>query len=120
LEVYIVGAWETGIFDDDLALDIKDIFEEALKENGDIQSATEHILNEYEDVIEDEDDGPIVYLALGVLQLEHGSIQPEIKEQVIDIIEHGRGLERWEEAGKEALENRKNVLEELKKRILNS
>jgi hypothetical protein len=114
-----MGTWNAGFFDDDLALDIKDEFERSFKGDGDIQSVTEHIFSEYEDVINDEDEGPIVYLSLAALQLEYGYLQSNIKEQALNIINQGKGLERWEEAGKKALADREKVLQELKKQLLN-
>lgn len=114
-----MGTWGYGIFDDDTASDIRGDFEEYIEEGLSIGEATENILQEYEDIIEeDEDDSTTVYLALASLQMEHGELQTDIKKIALEIIESGKGLEIWEESGEEELEERKNVLNELKRKLL--
>lgn len=110
-----MGAWGSGIFDDDTALDIRDNFEEYIENGLSIIEATERILEEYRDEIED--DGPIIYLTLASLQMDKGELQKNIKEAALDIIENGKGLEVWEESGEDELENRKNVLNQLKLKL---
>lgn len=113
-----MGVWGTGIFDDDLAMDIQGEFEEALDEGLSVKEATQRILEDFEDVLEDEDEGPIVYLVLAVLQLEQDELQPEIRQKALKIIEFGQGLARWEEAGEEEMAERKQVLEDLKAKLI--
>lgn len=114
-----MGAWGYGIFDDDNASDIRGDFEEYIEEGLSITEATEKILEEYQEIIEeDEDDGPTVYLALASLQMEHRELQADIKEVALEIIESGKGLEIWEESGEDELDKRKKVLNELKIQLL--
>ncbi|MDF2822200.1 MAG: hypothetical protein K0R15_2648 [Clostridiales bacterium] len=113
-----MGTWNTGIFDDDLAMDIKAEFEEAIEEGLSAKEATAMILEAYEDELEDEDEGPIIYLALAVLQMEKGIIEKSIKNKALYIIESGQGLDRWKEAGKDGYEKRLMVLNELKDKII--
>ncbi|MDP4147032.1 MAG: DUF4259 domain-containing protein [Bacillota bacterium] len=114
-----MGTWGYGIFDDDTALDIKGDFEEYVEEGLSITDATERILEEYKEIIEnDEDDGPTVYLALASLQMKHGELHTDIKGVALEIIEKGKGLEIWEESGEDELEERKKVLNELKTKLL--
>lgn len=113
-----MGAWGYGIFDDDTSSDIRDDFEEYIEDGLSVNEATERILEEYEEVIEDEDDISTVYLALASLQMEHGELEEEIKSKALDIIDSGKGLEIWKESGESELEERKKVLNELKTKIL--
>lgn len=114
-----MGAWGYGIFDDDNASDIRDDFEEYIEEGLSITEATQKILEEYQEIIEeDEDDGPTVYLALASLQMEHRELQADIKAVALEIIEGGKGLEIWEESGEDELDKRKKVLNELKIELL--
>lgn len=115
----IVGTWGNGIFDDEVALAIKDEFENDLKAGLSINIATARILQAYSDMLDDEDEGPIVYLSLAVLQIEHESLHQEIKVKALEIIETGQGLTRWEEAGGKALANRKQTLANLKFKLSN-
>jgi Domain of unknown function (DUF4259) len=109
-----MGTWGTGIFDDDLASDIQNEFEKALDESLTVKEATQRIIEFYQDEMEDEDEGPIIYLALAALQLEQEELQAEVRKKALEIIESGEGLVRWEEAKEEELVERKQVLEDLK------
>lgn len=113
-----MGVWDTGIFDDDMAMDIKAEFDDAIAEGMTVKEATKQILQSFEDVLEDEDESPIVYLALAALQLEKGTIQKNIKKKALQVIESGQGLERWKEAGDELLVQRKEILDELKSSLV--
>jgi len=79
-----------------------------------VKHAIKLILETFEDSIEDEDEAPLVILALAKLQLEKGEVETYIKQKALHIIETGVGLERWEEAGEDILKMRENVLQELK------
>lgn len=114
-----MGSWGTGIFDDDLAVDVRSDFEELVEEDGlDIAVATRKILRKYQIELEDEDSAPIIYLALAALQLEYDEVLPEIRERVLEIIEEDQGLSLWEEEDEDLLLERKEVLNELKAELL--
>jgi len=109
-----MGAWNVDIFSDDITADIKAEFDLAIEEGMNVKKATKYILENYEDSLEDEDEAPLVILALAKLQLEKGKVETNIKKKALHIIETGVGLERWEEAGEDILKMRENVLQELK------
>jgi hypothetical protein len=109
-----MGTWGAGIFDDDVALDVRATFEDALSAGLNVAEAIQKVLEELAEAVEDEDDGPVVYLALSALQLEQGEVQPDIRDKALMIIATGQGLGRWEEAGPDAVRERKQVLERLK------
>jgi hypothetical protein len=112
-----MGTWGAGIFDDDLAMDIQGEFGEALDEDLSVEEATKRILENYQDILDDEDEGPIVYLVLAALQYEQDELQPEIRKKALDVIETGKGLARWEEAGEEELAERKQELKDLETKL---
>lgn len=116
-ELSFVGTWDTGIFDDDVAMDIKAEFDEAIADGMSVKEATEQILESFADVFDDEDEAPIVYLTLAALQIEKGSVLKNIKQKALDIIESGQGFDRWEEAGNDVLNERISVLNELKAKL---
>jgi Domain of unknown function (DUF4259) len=108
-----MGTWGAGIFDDDTAMDVRDSFEGALEQGLSASDAAARIREEYADDIGDEDDGPVVWLALASLQVKHGALQPEVKGRALEIIERGEGLERWQEADEEVFAARQQVLADL-------
>lgn len=113
-----MGTWNTGIFDDDIAMDIKAEFDDAIAGGMSVKEATEQILESFEDVLEDEDEAPVVYLTLAALQIEKGNIQKDIRKKALGIIESGQGLDRWKDAGEDELYNRTRVLNELKDKLI--
>jgi len=110
-----LGAHGTGIFDDDVTLDIRDAIDEALLNGLDIDVATQGVLRKYQMRLEDDDDRPLVWLALAVIQLEHGALQSEVRRQAMIAVDENLG--RWEEAGEDLLGERRQVLERLKDRM---
>ena len=106
-----MGTWGTGIFENDTAGDVRDAFEDELLAGVDVPTATGHVLRKYADELDDIDDGPVIYLALAALQLEHGALQPDIRERALQVINTGEGLDAWEEAGPRKLQERSQVLE---------
>jgi len=112
--------YKDSIFNDDIAMDIKILFEELLDVDFSVKRATQSILNRYKEELNDSDDAPIIYLALAKLQTERNKLQKEIKIKALEILNNEYGLERWKEIGGQELEKRKKMLEELKQEILQS
>lgn len=112
-----MGAHGTELFDDDVAMDVQAIFEEALENGMSVGAATEQVLDEYEEYLEDTDDGPIVWLALAALQLERDALQPRVRREALAAIESEEDMERWEESGEDLHAERRRVLDELKARL---
>ncbi|MDH4423521.1 DUF4259 domain-containing protein [Bacillus cereus] len=117
-----MGAWGTGLFDDDTTCDVKDQFIEYIDEDNSVEEATKLVLEEYVDefdIGEDLEVMSLVYIGLAAIQLEKGCLQEEVRSNAIALIERGADLELWEEAGEEEYEERKKVLDEFKQRLSN-
>lgn len=112
----LMGAWDVGIFDDDVACDVRNLLEQTVTSGADVEFATRTVLQTFADVIEDPDDGAVVYLALAALQVEHGVLLPRIRAAALDVIDGGQDLLRWDDA--EDVMKRKLVLEGLKHKLL--
>jgi hypothetical protein len=113
-----VGSWGTGIFEDDVALDVRGTFEDALASGASPGEAGAAVLEEYGDALEDMDDGPIILFALADLQLGKGHLEESIRRRALEAIEEGTHLSRWEDAGGEALAGRQRAIEDLRQRLL--
>ena len=83
-----------------------------------VPAATKQTLEEFEDSLDDEDDGPIVILSLAALQWERGKPQERLKNQALAILESGRGLERWEDEGEPTLSERRQAYESLRRQLV--
>src|SRR5215831_8788880 len=58
-----MGAWGPGLFSDDIVCDVRDEYRASIEDGLDDDAATRQILVSYADVIDDPDDGPVVWLA---------------------------------------------------------
>jgi hypothetical protein len=83
---------------------------ERFDEGKSVAAIRSELKDEYAEYLEDEDDGPIFWLALSQAQWECGQLQPDVLARALNIITTGKGLERWEEAGDETFEERKQEL----------
>ena len=111
-----MGAWGTGLYQDDDTCDIKEEYLTYLRIGMSNEEALEELIECNEELIEDEEIGPLFWLALADTQWEYGRLTNEVKEEALEVINSGKDLERWEE-DKKLYEKRKKVLEDLKERL---
>src|SRR5262245_49111245 len=104
-----MGTWGAGIFEDDVALDVRDAFRDATDSAMSATEAADQVLQEFSEQLEDSDDGPVIRLALASLLLDCGITDHPALDQAVVLIENGEGLDRWEDAGPEALAERRTV-----------
>jgi hypothetical protein len=119
-----MGAWGTGLWEDDLSCDIQDEWNDLLDEGMSPGKATKIILNSWLEELEDYDDDEerqpdesILYISLAALQMRHRALKVGIKKKAISLIEKGADLELWEDGEKEDYEERKKFLIEFKERL---
>ena len=114
-----MGAWGTGLYQDDVALDVRDEYKDKLHRGKTDKEVTEEMIDESQYMVDGEDDTAIFWFALADTQWNMGRLEERVKEQALKYIESGIDLKRWEEEGNlKNLEKRKKVLEELKKKLL--
>jgi hypothetical protein len=116
-----VGAWGTGLFDDDTTCDVRDQFIDYLEEGYTAAEAAKSILEEYEEEFSIEEDLEVmslVYIGLAAVQLEKHCLQEQVRLKTIKVIELGADLELWEEADDHDYEERKKVLQSLKHELV--
>lgn len=106
-----MGHWGVGVFENDIAADVKDLIEELLGQGLTIDDATVQVLDEYEDELEDEEDRFDALLAIAQIQISHGALQEEIGQAVLELIDSGVDALRWQNSGVE--EERQQILAQL-------
>ena len=111
-----MGAWGTGLYQDDDTCDIKEEYLTYLRIGMSNEEALEELIECNEELIEDEEIGPLFWLALADTQWKYGRLTKEVKEKALEVINSGKDLERWEK-DKKLYEKRKKVLEELRERL---
>lgn len=110
-----MGADGYEIFDDDVAADVRGTFEAAVKEGASIVQATATVLGEWADMLDDIDDGPVIWLALAAVQLDHGELQPKIRERAVRVIDDGTDSAKWEGVH---IEGRRQTLARFRERLV--
>jgi hypothetical protein len=115
-----MGAWGTRIFQDDFAADIKDTYIDLLKYQISDEEAEKIIFDNFmptkEEVLID-DVTPLFWLAFAAAKWEVGRLDENTKQKAIEVIDNESSLELWEDDF-ELLAKRKDILEQLKERLL--
>ena len=92
-----VGASGAGIFEEDLAADIRRDWAEGVSSGEDPRILTAELQNSYALELEDPDDGVVFWLALAAAQLETGHLQRGVQARAVELLDSGGDLFRWEE-----------------------
>lgn len=112
-----MGSWGVGVEDDDYFADVYGEIERSLRDGLTISEAASRAVVSNQGQIDDEDEGPVFWLALAKAQWTYGALSDDVLETVRSDIETGRGMARWIEAGESTAEARRNALARFLKKI---
>ena len=112
-----MGAWGANLYQDDVALDVKDEYKDNLRRGKTNEEAMQEIIDKYQELLEDEEDRGVFWLALADTQWNLGRLDEQVKKQALEIIELGIDLKRWE-SNEKLYNKRKEILEKLKEKLL--
>jgi hypothetical protein len=116
-EVY-VGAWGTAIFADDLACEVRDAYRQFVADGSAGPEATDRLLRQWNEVLEDEEEGPLFWLALAATQWDCGRLEPRVKAKALAILDQGASLALWSEGGESRmLKQRQAALAKLRDKL---
>lgn len=93
-----MDSWETGLFDDDLAADVRADWEAALAGGESHARATRRLVEEWVDEVA----GSVAlaaafWIALAALQLRAGALEVDVRDRAVRAIGRGEDLDRWEQ-----------------------
>jgi hypothetical protein len=92
-----MGAWGSGIRQDDFVCDVIGDFEDLLKEGKSVPDASRAVKSKFVAEIEDTDDGPLFWIALADVQWTYGEVERQVLKRVNDDFDSGRSLIPWAE-----------------------
>lgn len=92
-----MGIAGPGIFDDDVACDVRYVWREALMDGLDSEAATAQVFEQLGDVFEDDEEGVVAWLALAAAQSQTGRLLPRIRDRALELIDDGGDIEVWRE-----------------------
>lgn len=104
-----MGSWGTGIFEADIAMDVREDYNNALKYSANDDEALEIFINEYKNELSDSDDGPVVWLALAKIMWKSGWLNDFVKEKAVQAVKDD--LKNWEIYSEKDYRNRKKNLD---------
>jgi hypothetical protein len=87
-----MGAWGAGIFDGDLACEVRDAFIDRIGNGQTPAAATRAMFTGWKDAFADPEDGPVMWLALAEAQWDLGRLQPPVLKQARRVLRDGSGL----------------------------
>jgi hypothetical protein len=113
-----MGVSSTAIFGDDTACDVRDAYRDLLANGLSGPEATDRLLREWRETIDDQDDGPVFWLALASAQWTCGRLEKRVKTKTLEIIDNGSSLGLWSEGGdSRMLQQRQAVLAKLRAKL---
>lgn len=105
-----MGSWGFGVEQDDFVRDVLGEFDDRLKRGASIESATQAVLVQFADAVDDTDDGPLLWLALARAQWRYGEASVDVLAKVRADFAAEAGLERWADEGPTVLAKRRERL----------
>jgi len=112
-----MGCWGTGIMQDDTILDIIEDFKDYLKETQNVEESSKKLIANNKELIEDEDLGPLFWIALAKCQWEYGKLDTEVHNKIINDYKEEKGLDLWKEQSEKEYLKRKKVISEFISKI---
>ena len=104
-----MGAWGAGIFDDDIALDIKDDYQNLLA-FGILEEEVFQLAKDYYLLGNGAgDDDSIFWFVLATIQHKYGILTEEVKENTIRYIDSGEDLKNWEDGDPKSRKKREKT-----------
>jgi len=112
-----MGAWGTAVFSDDTAADVRLQFRELVGQGLSTSEATERLIAEWANELQDPDVAPVFWLALAASQWKLGRLTESVRQSALRVIADGSDLARWEDNPRQ-LASRRRHLEKLRATLL--
>ena len=112
-----MGVWDTALFANDLACDIRDHYRELIEDGVDDAEATRQTVEKFQKWLDDPEDGTSAILALAVTQSKIGRLDPVIRDRALTAIDQGGDLRVWELDNPKLLAKRKAVLAKAREQL---
>ena len=113
-----MGAWGTGLYQNDIGLDVRDYFKDQLHRGKSGAEITEELSVLYAESIQDADDAPQFWLALADTQWDMGRLQKNVKAAALRYLNDPATAMRWQEECPAHYRKYLAVQESLKKKLL--
>jgi hypothetical protein len=92
-----MGTWSSAITGDDTVADVIGAINDQLKRGATMTEACSAARQQFRSLLSDEDEAPLLWLALAAVQWRHGAVEPDVLARVRADVQQQRGLSRWRE-----------------------
>ena len=113
-----MSSWGTGLYQNDVAEDIKIEYKDLLQRGASDDEALRTIIKSKRFMIDDYDDAPHFWFALADTQWRLGRLDEDVKRIALELIDAGRSVEEWESVNPKQAKKRAEVLNALKEKLL--
>ena len=111
-----MGTWGVKLYDDDIALDIKERFTDPNSRKN-VWEITTELMEEYSCILDDVHGAPVFWFTLVDTQWNLGCLLQDVKERALEWLERGGDLAVWAEENPKLAIKRKAVLTELQQKL---
>lgn len=115
MQVKHMGAWGTGLYQNDLSADVKGDYISKLKGGKTDEEALQEIMEEYREEMEDIDCKYDFFLGLADTLWKKGRLTEAVKAKALEMLEEDRISDRWE--SEKLRKERNRVLDRLKEEL---
>lgn len=113
-----MGAWGPGLYEDDVAADVHEIYMDRLRRDGDGKAACAAVYAALGELDDDPEDGPVLWFALADTMWQVGRLTDEVQSKALFHLNNGADLTRWQQENPMQASKRAAVLDELRERLL--
>lgn len=93
-----MGEWGTTLYANDTTQDVREGYMDYLQKQLSNEEAYQKMLEDFEELIGDEDEEPLFWFALAETQWKVGRLTPQVKEKALYWIEQQGGVRLWVES----------------------
>lgn len=112
-----MGTWGVGLYSDDEARDVRDTYRDLLGDGLEGPAASDRLLKTWGRLVDDQDAGPVFWLALADTQWRLGRLEPRVRDRALAVIQGGHDLRRWADQPKDR-KKREAILARLREQLL--
>ena len=110
-----MGTWGVELFQNDVALEVKDLYIKKLQIGKSNNEAYTETLNELNEMLADPDDAIDFWFAIASLMYDYGRLTSDVKSKALELISSNTDDVRWDAKDKK---KRSQVIESLKEKLL--
>lgn len=113
-----MGTWGPGLYQNDVAEDVKAIFCDQLHRGKTSEQITEELIEKYMEALNDTDDSFHFWCALADTQWNYGRLIPRVKQKALECIDGSdKDLASWMEVNPSKSKQRKLAIEKLQTKL---